>query len=282
MWTRPARARPSKLLVAAVLAGAAGTGSPPRGTPRLPRRALVGALTTSAASALLTPARASADTVPFAEPGSRVATPRGAAALLRERAKTGVTRTGSVPTEDVVIAPGRLREELRGVDDPSTIVELAFSYPRQWSLATGPNIDVRDLRTSDAAFVLATPLPAGKQLADLPSSFFIDVLFSPEGKFGQYGQVDDRRVVSSRLVEGAGGVPSRVLDIKFAALSFNYNLVERRLLLRATAVGGGVYMLAASTLNTRYSKMSDTMRDICDSFDVHVVRASRAAPADGA
>lgn len=56
--------------------------------------------------------------------------PRGAAALLRERAKTGVTRTGNLPA---VVSPGIFADELRGVDDSSAVVGIAFEFPPSWT-----------------------------------------------------------------------------------------------------------------------------------------------------
>lgn len=200
---------------------------------------------------------------------------RGAAALLRERAKTGVSRTGLIPAEQAVASPGIFSDELRGVGDPSAVVGVSFSFPPSWTQARGPNVDLRNIRTSDGAFLLAAALPAGTtSVRSLPDSFFTRALFAPDGKYTAYGSVDDFKVISSRVDERAG-VDYRTLDIKFAALSFNYNLVERRLLLTAAGVGDSVFMLAASALANRYETVAADLRGVCDSFRVRPIRAGR-------
>ncbi|KAJ1633183.1 hypothetical protein T492DRAFT_982854 [Pavlovales sp. CCMP2436] len=177
---------------------------------------------------------------------------------------------------DSVVAAGVFSDELFGVADPSAIIGIQFSFPSAWTQARGPNIDLRDIRTTDGAFLLATPLPAGTTLDKLPTSFFTDTLFAAGGKYGMYGTVDDYRVLSS-VVEEVDGIRYRTLEIKFAALSFNYNSVERRLLLRAAVVGRGVYLLAASALANRYPTASPQLRGICESFRVRSIRTARAA-----
>ena len=73
------------------------------------------------------------------------------------------------------------------------------------------------------------------------------------------------------------GVEYRRLEVKFSAPSFNSNLVERRLLAAAALVGGGVYMLCASSLANRYAKVAPQLRAIVDSYDVRSIREGRAA-----
>ena len=63
--------------------------------------------------------------------------------------------------------------------EDGTIVDVSFAYPEKWTLAKGPNLDVRDVTTSDSAFVLVTPLPKGKtSVADLSPAFFTSLLSS--------------------------------------------------------------------------------------------------------
>jgi hypothetical protein len=151
----------------------------------------------------------------------------------------------------------------------------------QSAQALGPNIDLRNIQTSDGAFLIAAPLPRsarapGASVGALPAAFFTSALFAADGKYGAYGSVDDARVVSS-AIEVRKGVEYRRLEVKFSAPSFNANLVERRLLLSAAVVGGGVYMLCASALANRYTKVAPQLRAIIDSYDVRSIRDGRAA-----
>ncbi|KAG8461865.1 hypothetical protein KFE25_013884 [Diacronema lutheri] len=254
--------------------------APPARCAALSRRRLAlgvaGALSCSVSAR---PTRAAEGSVPFAEPARSARAPRGAAALLRERAKTGVTRTGMIPEGQAVASPGIFSDELRGAGDPSAIVGVTFTFPKAWTPARGQNVDVRNIRTSDGAFLLALRAPDGAQsVRALPDAFFTRALFAPDGKFGQYGAVDDFRVLSSRVVE-RDGVPYATLDVRFSALSFNYNLVERRLLLSAVVVGDSVYMLAASAFATRFKTVSAQLRDVVESYRARPIRAARGAAA---
>ena len=83
-----------------------------------------------------------------------------------------------------------------------TIVDVSFAYPEKWTVSKGPNLDVRDVTTSDSAFVLVAPLPRGKKTAaDLPAAFFTTLLFAPDGKYGAYGSVDDFKTSNVEVVE---------------------------------------------------------------------------------
>ena len=62
-----------------------------------------------------------------------------------------------------------------------------FAFPPEWTLAGGPNLDVRDVRQSDSAFVLVKNLPPKLTIDRLTDEWLMDVLFDPAGKYGQYG-----------------------------------------------------------------------------------------------
>mmetsp|Transcript_55430 Transcript_55430/g.120768 ORF Transcript_55430/g.120768 Transcript_55430/m.120768 type:complete len:321 (-) Transcript_55430:458-1420(-) len=91
---------------------------------------------------------------------------RGANALLKKRSETGVRRTGSVGS--ALFAPGQVLDELFCEDN--SIVSVVFAFPEAWSLAKGPNLDVRDVRTSDSAFVLAASLPQDAKIDNLATA----------------------------------------------------------------------------------------------------------------
>ena len=46
-------------------------------------------------------------------------------------------------------------------------------------MATGPNLDVRDIKTSDSAFVLAAPLPPQRTFESLKDAWFMEVCGRP-------------------------------------------------------------------------------------------------------
>ena len=101
------------------------------------------------------------------------------------------------------------------------------------------------LSPADATIVAALALgggdapPAGRRLETLTDDWFLELLFDPQGKYGAYGKVDDRKVVSSKLTPlsiPAGGTSSyRYIDLTFSPPPYNQNTVERRALLAATA-----------------------------------------------
>ena len=115
--------------------------------------------------------------------GLKPGTGRPLNALIKMRSETGVERTGAVETP--LFKPGQCFDELRVAGGGAA--EVAFSYPEAWTMASGPNLDVRDIKTSDSAFVLAAPLPAQKSFEALKDSWFMDIIFSPTGKYGSYG-----------------------------------------------------------------------------------------------
>mmetsp|Transcript_18405 Transcript_18405/g.58806 ORF Transcript_18405/g.58806 Transcript_18405/m.58806 type:complete len:128 (-) Transcript_18405:77-460(-) len=61
-------------------------------------------------------------------------------------------------------------------------------FPPRGAGGRPKNLDVRDVWQSDSAFLLVGALPAGQAFESLPDNFFLDLLFDPAGKYGQYGQ----------------------------------------------------------------------------------------------
>lgn len=187
-----------------------------------------------------------------------------------------------IPVDQTISSPGSFYDEVRGVADPQSILSVSFEFPRAWVAAKGPNIDVRDMRTGDGAYILAEPLDRSVPVEALPVDFFTKALFSPKGKYSAYGSVDDYRVARDGAAQRKDGSSYRALDVKFSAPSFNYNLVERRVLVAATTVDNGCYFLCASCLATRFPAMADTLQNICASFSVQRVRRGAAVEGDRA
>ena len=130
---------------------------------------------------------------------------------------------------------------------------------RGWVFSRGPNLDVRNVQTSDSAFLLVAK---GKNVDTLKKKFFTDVLFDPAGKYGAYGTVDDFSVTKSEMLtrKSPSGKEQayRRLSIKFAALTYNQNTVERRAEMMATEVGGSIYMLCAGCQARNYKASERT------------------------
>lgn len=231
------------------------------------------ALSTAALTACSRPFSAVADYNPGETPeelagalgGLKPGTGRPLNALIKFRAETGVERL--VDTSPLFKA-GQILDNLRTAD--GGVAEIAFSFPEAWTLAGGPNLDVRDVRQSDSAFVLVAKQPAKTPFEKLNDDFFLDVIFDPAGKYGQYGKCDDRTVKKSTLEQltlpSGGKQPYRRIDLKFAPLSYNANTVERRALISATSVGGSVFILVTGSLANRFKAMKEDLIGVQESF----------------
>lgn len=167
----------------------------PTQLPPVPRRALFAAAAvllnvksgpacaeSANAESLLKGNEAVADVQAAYASGARANNGRGANALLKKRAESGILRVGGDP----MFKPGSILDAMRS--DDGTVVDVSFSYPEKWTVAKGPNLDVRDVKSADSAFLLVAPLPNGKKtVADLKPAFFTTLLFAPSGKYGSYG-----------------------------------------------------------------------------------------------
>ncbi|KAL3910922.1 MAG: hypothetical protein SGPRY_008884 [Prymnesium sp.] len=142
----------------------------------LPRRAVLADTSLPVYSPGHTPAELSS-----ALGGLKPGTGRPLNALIKMRAVTGVERlTSGSP----LFKPGQVLDQVRSADGSAT--NIAFEFPKRWILAEGPNIDVRDVKEGDSAFLLAAPLPvsAGGSIEEVPPDFYYSVLFDPKGKYG--------------------------------------------------------------------------------------------------
>ena len=198
--------------------------------------------------------------------GLKPGTGRPLNALIKMRSETGVERVSA--SASPLFKPGQILDELRTAD--GGIANVVFAFPEEWTLAGGPNLDVRNIRESDSAFVLVAPLPQMQKFESLADDFFLDIIFSPTGKYGSYGAVDDRKVVKCELTSvrtPQGQQQSyRRLDLKFSPLSYNQNTVQRRALISATAVGGSVFICVAGSLANRFKQLRPELANIQESF----------------
>lgn len=232
------------------------------------------AIAISASGAIVTPGtcRAGAvDTDEFLKTG-QVSMPMGVSGQAgKAKPRTGVVLRDGVDVTRDERSGAVLAEILLGREADPTPVLTTFSAP--WSLAKGGLFDVecRDARTGDGAFLTVAPgVQRGEGVADLARTFFTESLFSPTGRFSFYGAPTDVRVRKSE-VDGA----YRYLEIAFSNLSQSTNAeIPRTALVAATIPEGtdSVVMLVGSATSNRWKRGSEqAVRETVGSF-----RAARA------
>ncbi len=139
-------------------------------------------------------------------------------------------------------------------------------------LAEGPfyDIECRNQKTSDGAFVQVTSNTKGKSIADIDSSFFMENLLAPTGRFSFYGQPTDVKIKNS-ITKG----DYRIIDLSFSTLSqATQTELPRKAQLVATIPKGSsqAVMLIGSAPASRWKSGAD--KDIFTT-----VESFRAVPA---
>jgi len=173
----------------------------------------------------------------------------------KSRPQTGVVlRDGSDVSQDR--RSGSVAAEiLTGTKANPQAVLISFSSP--WKLETGPVFDVecRDGKTGDGAFVAVTRSTGGKPLSQLPDSFFLERLFDPTGRFSFYGPPTDIKVKKSFTENN-----QRIMELTFSNLSQSTNAeIPRRAVLTAGIPSGSdnAVMLVGSASASRWRKGAD-------------------------
>ena len=186
----------------------------------------------------------------------------------KSRPLTGVVfRDGTDVSQDG--AGNVLAELLVGTKASPTAVLTTFQSP--WPLATGPVYDVetRDASTGDGVFLAVTKSAGGRAVQDLPSSFFLERLFAPTGRFSFYGPPTDIKVKKSNLVK-SNDSNTRYMELSFSTLSQATNAeIPRKALLAATIPAGtdNAIMLVGSASTARWNKgASDKVKKTIESF----------------
>lgn len=169
------------------------------------------------------------------------------------------TKSGNVLAE-ILVQKSNAKDDLMAV---------VTSFQSPWPLATGSVYDVecRDTKTGDGAFLAVSPPIAGGSLADVKDQFLIKSLFGPRGRFSFYGQPTDIKVKKSTLGENGS---YKILDVSFSTLSqATQTEVPRRSKIVATLPKGSnqAIMLVGSASASRWSKGADkAVGDAVDSF----------------
>mmetsp|Transcript_32282 Transcript_32282/g.47351 ORF Transcript_32282/g.47351 Transcript_32282/m.47351 type:complete len:310 (+) Transcript_32282:111-1040(+) len=201
----------------------------------------------------------------FLRSGVDVGGPMGVSSQAgKSRPQTGVVlRDGSDVSQDR--SGSVLAEILTGTKANPSAVLVSFACP--WKLETGPVFDVecRDGKTGEGAFLAVTKSVDGKSISELSSQFFLDRLFDPTGRFSFYGPPTDIKVKSSK-VEG----DRRYIEFSFSNLSQSTNAeIPRKGLLVATIPQGtdNAVMLVASANASRWKKSAEaTCTQTVESF----------------
>ncbi|KAK1745074.1 hypothetical protein QTG54_004365 [Skeletonema marinoi] len=85
--------------------------------------------------------------------------------------------------------------------DPKSVL-ISFTAPYKLETGSVYDVECRDQKTGDGAFLAVTEKTDGKSLEDLDSSFFMKRLFDPTGRFSFYGPPTDVKVKKSTMVDG--------------------------------------------------------------------------------
>lgn len=189
----------------------------------------------------------------------------------KSRPETGVyLRDGSEVSRNKKSGDVSAEIVVNGVDGQNMAVFVGYSSP--WQLAEGPfyDIECRNQKTSDGAFVQVTSNTKGKSIADIDNSFFMENLLAPTGRFSFYGQPTDVKIKKS-TTKG----DYRIIDLSFSTLSqATQTELPRKAQLVATIPKGSsqAVMLIGSAPASRWKSGAD--KDIYTT-----VESFRAVPA---
>ena len=133
---------------------------------------------------------------------------------------------------------------------------LSPSRPISFS-AEGPfyDIECRNQKTSDGAFVQVTSNVGGKSISDIDNSFILENLLAPSGRFSFYGQPTDVKIKKSTT-----NGDYRIIDLSFSTLSqATQSELPRKAQLIATIPKGSsqAVVLIGSAPAGRWKKGSD-------------------------
>lgn len=165
------------------------------------------------------------------------------------------SRTGNVLAEIVL-------------GDKSDLSAVLVSFSSPWQLATGGVFDVecRDSKTGDGAFLSVTEPTTIQNIQDIPTSFFLDNLFAPTGRFSFYGSPTNIKVKKSEM-QG----DRRVIEFSFSNLSQSTNAEIPRTGLMIAAKPANVnqaIMLVGSATTNRWKKGAEKdIRETIASFN---------------
>ena len=159
-------------------------------------------------------------------------------------------------------------EILTGTKASPTSVLVSFNAPYKLEKGSVFDVECRDGKTGDGAFLAVTESTAGKSIDELPSSFFLDRLFDPTGRFSFYGPPTDVKVKKSTILDDG---KKRMIELTFSNLSQSTNAEIPRNAVVITTIPKGTdnaVMLVVSSNSSRWRKGGGKERamSIVDSF----------------
>lgn len=183
----------------------------------------------------------------------------------KSRPQTGVVfRDGSEVFQDRSGSVGA--EILVGTKAKPVAVLVSFASKLKLEKGSVYDVETRDARTGDGAFLAVSKSTEGKKLEDLPTPFFLERLFDPTGRFSFYGSPTDIKVKSSKM----DGDNRRCVELTFSSLSQSTNAeIPRRAILVATIPEGSdnAVMLIGSATANRWKKGSEIeIKQTIDTF----------------
>lgn len=198
----------------------------------------------------------------------QVAMPMGVSGQAgKSKPETGILfRDGSEPAREP--RTGNVLAEILLNDKESndlTAVLVTFSSP--WPIATGSVFDLecRDAKTGDGAFLSLSDKANGKSIQYLSDSFFLNKLFSPTGRFAFYGPPTDVKVKKSYMSDD-----SRFIEFSFSILSQSTGAEIPRNGIVVASIPSGTdqaVVLAGSSSSSRWRKGSEQdIRKTTESF----------------
>lgn len=156
-------------------------------------------------------------------------------------------------------------EILTGTKANPKAVLVSFDTP-SYKLETGPvfDIETRNVKTAENAFIAVTRSVENTKLADIPTSVFLERLFDPTGRFSFYGPPTDIKVKKSYMSEDSS---SRILEVSFSTLSQSTNSeIPRKAIIKALLPTQNVVLLTVSAPTKRFKENEASIRASIDSF----------------
>jgi len=217
------------------------------------RRAVLGALTAISLGSIVTPLPSSA---------------------ISATTMTGKTKAdlGIFLVDEIKTAAGTLSADV--VLSGGVIATASFDTP--WKLAEGGYYDVEaQSKEGEVAFLQVKALGKGEALSKLPKTWFGDVLFTVDGRYGAYGAPTD-----IKLKELSGENDGRSLELSFTTLTPGMTEVPRKGIVRAIQAPGSndVLMLVATASPSRWKKAGDEAAATVKSFRVAATRPTSLMP----
>ena len=210
----------------------------------------------------------------------------GVGGLGKVKPKTGVVFRDTDTSPRLVTASGSgetVVNELVGPDGSIALVSFEAPWPL---LQSSGQIEARDLQQPESAFIQVADLPKGSTSADaLPLSFYQDIIFSSEGKFGEliFSSVQFLLpfYLMLSILLGAYGAPfdvklKRMSDLSneqvnvicasFTTLTPGLRESPRKVYVSSKAVGSSVFMLVTGTTANRFKAQETVLTSVAQSF----------------